>query len=37
MGRNLKICSKALQRPIVSAQQNKKTRQATTQTTFFLT
>ena len=43
MGRELRflliyknICWKALQRPVVSAQQNKKTREATTQTTLFL-
>ena len=32
----MKICWKALQRPVVRAQQNTKTRQATTQTTLFL-
>ena len=31
-----KICWKALERPVVSAQQNTKTRQATTQNTLFL-
>ena len=32
----MEILKKALQRPVVSAQQDTKTRRATTQTTLFL-